>query len=387
MSAAPNSPDAPASNPGLVAVDRAVSELRRALPLVITGGAAGPLLVLATEYASAEGLALLERLAGARPAIAVTARRVEVLKLSPKGEDPVLLALSPHFDAALVQSLADPTGDLTNPLRGPLRRDARLPAAADLAAVQLAKLAQLLPSALTVPVTMGGAAPAWDGLEAGEVWAAAHGLLSVSQGDVAAYAAAAADGLVMVGDARVPLADAENTRIVAFRPRDGGIEHLAIVIGDPARSAPVLARLHSECFTGDLLGSMRCDCGEQLRGAIRAIAEAGGGVLLYLAQEGRGIGLVNKLRAYRLQDQGFDTVEANERLGFEPDERVFAAAARMLALLGFSQVRLMTNNPLKVSGLEGFGVSVVERVPHAFPANDHNAAYLNTKATRSGHLL
>jgi GTP cyclohydrolase II len=387
MSAAPNSPDAPASNPGLVAVDRAVSELRRALPLVITGGAAGPLLVLATEYASAEGLALLERLAGARPAIAVTARRVEVLKLSPKGEDPVLLALSPHFDAALVQSLADPTGDLTNPLRGPLRRDARLPAAADLAAVQLAKLAQLLPSALTVPVTTAGAAPAWDGLEAGEAWAAAHGLLSVSQGDVAAYAASAADGLVMVGDARVPLADAENTRIVAFRPRDGGIEHLAIVIGDPARSAPVLARLHSECFTGDLLGSMRCDCGEQLRGAIRAIAEAGGGVLLYLAQEGRGIGLVNKLRAYRLQDQGFDTVEANERLGFEPDERVFAAAARMLALLGFSQVRLMTNNPLKVSGLEGFGVSVVERVPHAFPANDHNAAYLNTKATRSGHLL
>jgi len=391
MSASPNSPDAPASNPGLVAVDRAVGDLRRGLPLVITGGAAGPLLVLATEYASAEGLALLERLAGARPAIAVTARRVEVLKLSPKGEDPVLLALSSHFDAALVQSLADPTGDLTNPLRGPLRRDARVPTAADLAAVQLAKLAQLLPSALTVVVTTAGAAPAWDGHEggheAGQIWATAHGLLSVSQADVAAYGAAAADGLVMVGDARVPLADAENTRIVAFRPRDGGIEHLAIVIGDPSRSAPVLARLHSECFTGDLLGSMRCDCGEQLRGAIRAIAEAGGGVLLYLAQEGRGIGLVNKLRAYRLQDQGFDTVEANERLGFEPDERVFAAAARMLALLGFSQVRLMTNNPLKVSGLEGFGVSVVERVPHAFPANDHNAAYLNTKATRSGHLL
>jgi GTP cyclohydrolase II len=387
MPAPINPPDAPDSNPALVAVDRAVGEIRRGLPVVLTG-AGGPFLALATEYASAEGVDVLARLAGARPAIAVTARRVEVLKLSPKGEDPVLIALSAHFDPEIIRSLADPTGDLTNPLRGPLRRDARRPGAADAAAVRIAKLAQLLPSALVVPVA-AGEAPAWDGAADpdGAAWAREHGLLSVAVADVEGYMDDAAGGLVIVGDARVPLADAENTRIYAFRPRDGGIEHLAIVIGDPARSAPVLARLHSECFTGDLLGSLRCDCGEQLRGAIRAIAEAGGGVLLYLAQEGRGIGLVNKLRAYRLQDQGFDTVEANERLGFEPDERVFAAAARMLSLLGFSEVRLMTNNPQKVAGLEHFGVTVVERVPHAFPANDHNAFYLQTKATRSGHLL
>jgi GTP cyclohydrolase II len=376
MPSLPTPPDAAESNPALVAVDRAVGELRRGLPVVVLGATSASV-ALATEYASAEGVALLGRLAGAAPAIAVTARRAEVLKLSPKGQDPVLLALSAHFDVDLIRSLADPTGDLDHPLRGPLHRAQRAPDPRDAAAVRLAKLAQLLPSALVAPV----AAPD------GAAWAAEHGLLAVSAEAVEAYPHVAATGLVIVGDARVPLADAENTRIIAFRPRDGGIEHLAILIGDPPRGAPVLARLHSECFTGDLLGSLRCDCGEQLRGAIRAIAEAGGGVLLYLAQEGRGIGLINKLRAYRLQDQGFDTVEANERLGFEPDERVFACAARMLSLLGFAQVRLMTNNPQKVAGLEGHGVTVVERVPHAFPANDHNAFYLKTKAQRSGHLL
>jgi GTP cyclohydrolase II len=149
----------------------------------------------------------------------------------------------------------------------------------------------------------------------------------------------------------------------------------------------VLVRLHSECFTGDLLGSLKCDCGDQLRGAIATIAAAGGGALLYLAQEGRGIGLINKLRAYRLQDQGFDTVEANERLGFEPDERLYGVAAKMLQLLGFKSIRLLTNNPLKVEALEAAGITVTERVPHAFPANPHNRGYLRTKAEKSGHQL
>jgi GTP cyclohydrolase II len=145
--------------------------------------------------------------------------------------------------------------------------------------------------------------------------------------------------------------------------------------------------LHSECFTGDLLGSLKCDCGAQLRGAIEAISKAGGGVLLYLAQEGRGIGLINKLRAYRLQDQGFDTMEANERLGFEADERLYGIAARMLTLLGYKSVRLLTNNPDKMAALEAAGVKVVERVPHAFPDNEHNRSYLRTKAEKGGHLL
>ncbi|MSO66149.1 MAG: GTP cyclohydrolase II, partial [Alphaproteobacteria bacterium] len=177
-----------------------------------------------------------------------------------------------------------------------------------------------------------------------------------------------------------------NSEIVAFRPADGGIEHVAILIGKPDGRQPVLVRLHSECFTGDLLGSLRCDCGQQLRGAIEVMAKEGQGALLYLGQEGRGIGLINKLRAYVLQDQGYDTMEANRRLGFEEDERPFLPAARMLALLGFHRIRLLTNNLEKVEGLTRCGIDVVERVAHRFPSNPHNAHYLAAKA-RKGHLL
>jgi GTP cyclohydrolase II len=149
---------------------------------------------------------------------------------------------------------------------------------------------------------------------------------------------------------------------------------------------PPLVRLHSECLTGDVFGSLKCDCGPQLREALRLIGEAGGGVLLYLRQEGRGIGLANKLRAYALQDRGLDTVEANQRLGFADDERGYAQAAAMLRALGLGEVRLLTNNPAKLMGLEAAGVRVVERVAHHMTANPHNAEYLETKRKKSGHL-
>ncbi len=174
---------------------------------------------------------------------------------------------------------------------------------------------------------------------------------------------------------------------MSFRPRACGLEHIAAIIGDPLPHESVLARLHSECFTGDLLASLKCDCGEQLRGAISRIANEGGGILLYMAQEGRGIGLVSKLKAYALQDQGYDTVDANTRLGFDVDERVFAPAAEMLKKLGYKKVRLMTNNPAKVDALTRFGVTVTERVAHAFEPNPHNEQYLNVKRDRTGHLL
>jgi GTP cyclohydrolase II len=190
-----------------------------------------------------------------------------------------------------------------------------------------------------------------------------------------------------VSEARVPLGVAENARVVGFRPADGSAEQFAIVIGDPAGHQPALCRVHSECFTGDLLGSLRCDCGPQLQAALELMGEAGHGVLLYLAHEGRGIGLINKLRAYQLQDCGLDTVDANQHLGFEPDERTYRAAAVMLRHLGIESVRLLTNNPAKVEALAREGVSVVERIPHATPPNRHNLGYLATKASRSGHLL
>lgn len=209
----------------------------------------------------------------------------------------------------------------------------------------------------------------------------------VTANDVLDYDTESASKLQRVASAKVPLDGAENSRITAFRPADGGVENLAIIIGDPNSEDSTLVRIHSECFTGDLLGSLKCDCGDQLRGAIDHIAEEGNGVLLYLAQEGRGIGLINKLRAYSLQDQGFDTVEANQRLGFEDDERLFLAAAEMLKQLGVSNVRLLSNNPQKVSQLEEHGIMVVERVPHTFPSNQHNELYLATKAKKSGHIL
>jgi GTP cyclohydrolase II len=172
-----------------------------------------------------------------------------------------------------------------------------------------------------------------------------------------------------------------------FRPDDGGEEHYAIEIGRPDRSKPVLARLHSACFTGDVLGSLKCDCGPQLDAALRQMGAAGEGVLLYLNQEGRGIGLANKMRAYSLQDQGFDTVEANHRLGFEDDERDFRIGAAVLRRLGFGAVRLLTNNPRKIAMMESQGVQVTERVPLKVGETPQNRAYLATKAAKSGHLL
>jgi GTP cyclohydrolase II len=192
--------------------------------------------------------------------------------------------------------------------------------------------------------------------------------------------------LEMVARAKLPLEGMPPTQILAFRASDDGQEHVALVIGAFAGKPP-LVRLHSECLTGDVFGSLKCDCGPQLREALRIIGEAGGGVLLYLRQEGRGIGLANKVRAYALQDRGLDTVDANRRLGFADDERDYGHAAAMLRTLGIERVRLLTNNPDKVKGLEAAGIAVAERVAHQMPANPHNADYLATKRKKSGHLL
>ena len=185
----------------------------------------------------------------------------------------------------------------------------------------------------------------------------------------------------------MPLDAAPDARLIAFRALDQGIEHMAILVGEPAAEAAPLVRIHSECFTGDLLGSLRCDCGPQLQGAIARMAAAGAGAVLYLSQEGRGIGLVNKLRAYTLQDGGLDTVDANRALGWEADERNFQIAAAMLRQLGMPRIRLLTNNPEKVAALQGCGIEVVERVPHEMSPNGINDGYLATKALRFGHLI
>lgn len=370
LNTVPVSPNpAPAPVP-LIAVDRAIAELRRGgiVAVVADGGTVAH--ALAAEAVTPVSLAALAALGEAPPVLAVTGRRARVLGLGAEDQNVVRLDAKDGLAPDTVAVLADPCLSGPRPDLGLIHAVTAPPGCAVAQAVALAKLARLLPAVMVVE----GAAPA-----AGQV--------AVPGADIAAYQVNAAGSLRVVSQARVPLAGAENARIVAFRPADGGIEHLAIVIGAPDVDQPVLTRLHSECFTGDLLGSLRCDCGDQLKGAIAEISAQGSGVLLYLAQEGRGIGLVNKLRAYQLQDDGFDTLDANLQLGFDDDERIYQPAAQMLRLLGVAQVRLLTNNPLKVQSLAAHGIAVTERVPHVFPANDHNKSYLNTKATRSGHLF
>lgn len=352
----------------LVAVDRAVAELRRGGIVQIDAPDGTSALILAAEAASGESLARLARLSGAAPRVVLTGRRAHVLGLT-NDVPPVAVVTGPEpLTPVQVAGLADPLGDLRPDPHLTVSPEAIPDWAAG--AIALAKLSRMLPAAIVAPTVD-----------------AHEGLFRLAAADIIAYRPIAARSLKRVAEARVPLADAEEARVVAFRPSDGGIEHLAIVVGHPDRDQPVLTRLHSECFTGDLLGSLRCDCGDQLRGAIALLAKTGGGVLLYLAQEGRGIGLVNKLRAYELQDAGFDTLDANQQLGFDDDERIYLPAVEMLRLLGIKRVRLLTNNPGKVEGLARHGVEVTERVPHVFPSNGHNAAYLHTKATRSGHLF
>jgi len=349
---------------------RARADLRMGVPVVLRDGA-GAALVLAAETVTPARLAALRAL-GPGAALAITAWRAETLKAPAYDGDLARIALPPDAGPDWVRQVADPADDLRMPMKGPFRSLRDGDAALHRAALRLTKSARLLPAALVLPLAHAGAL------------AVAHDLTMIS-------AAAALDAnlspLRAVVSARVPLDLAESGRLHIFRPEDGAEEHYAVEIGDPDRAQPVLTRLHSACFTGDVLGSLKCDCGPQLRGALRQMGEQGAGVLLYLNQEGRGIGLANKMRAYALQDQGFDTVEANHRLGFEDDERDFRIGAAILRRLGFGAVRLMTNNPAKLARMAECGIAVVERVPLRVGGTAQNAHYLATKAAKSGHLL
>ena len=359
----------------LASVERAAYELRSGRPVFVVNGTEDAAIVIATEMATSERIDDQTNIAGGvRPHVVLTHYRAETLKIRLYTPEVVRIPYPDWLKVEQIRQLADPQFDLSDPMRGPFNSEREDVPAAIMSSVKLAKIGRLLPSVMAVPVP---------GITIGS-----HPeIVSVSADEINEYDTRSAAGLRRVTAANVPLIGAENAKIVAFRPEDGGTEHLAIVIGNPDPDTAVLIRLHSECFTGDVLGSLKCDCGDQLRGAIDQIGNEGAGVLLYLAQEGRGIGLINKLRAYALQDQGFDTVEANQRLGFADDERVFLAAAEMLRQLDISEVRLLTNNPRKVKQLEEYGIKVAERVEHVFASNEHNERYLAVKAEKSGHLF
>ena len=346
---------------------RARADLRMGVPIVLDGG----VVVLAAETLDASRLADIRTLGGA-PVLAVTGWRAQTLKARAYDGDIARIILPPDVTLNWVRSIADPADDLRAPMKGPLQTARDGPADLHRAAIALVKTAHLLPAALVLEIADAAG------------FAAQHNLTLIP-------ADAALDNgpspLNPIISARLPLEVSEAGRLHIFRPDDGAEEHYAVEIGQPDRSKPVLSRLHSACFTGDLLGSLKCDCGPQLRGALAQMGAEGAGVLLYLNQEGRGIGLANKMRAYSLQDQGFDTVEANHRLGFEDDERDFRIGAEILKRMGFSAARLLTNNPAKVDRMNACGIKVTERVPLQVGENLHNHAYLATKAAKSGHLL
>lgn len=324
-----------AGGPVVLALETASAAM---LDLVDPGHSAG--LLISGPRAAALGLG--NRLAAANPTAAVRIARADWL----------------DRDAAL--AIADPARDVARAPMGPL-----VPQSAeegDTVALDLARLAGLLPALWVLDAIPEGA-------------------MTVSAEEVEA----ARGHVTLVARARLPLDDLPPSQIAVFRDGATGEEHVALLVG-AFGGKPPLTRLHSECLTGDVFGSLKCDCGPQLHEALRLLGEEGGGILLYLRQEGRGIGIANKIRAYALQDDGLDTVDANARLGFVDDARDYRTAAAILRNLKVDSVRLLTNNPNKVNGLQGEGIAVVERVAHHLPTNPHNADYLATKKARSGHL-
>ena len=345
-------------------LERAIAALKTGRPVRIAG--THVVSVLSVETASSEVLDLLDPEGTAN--LLLSGQRAAALNLANAREAadpgrPVLIERSAWLDAGTAREIFDPGNDFDRPILGPLHPLTLNFEQEAAAALALSRRAGLLPALWVLNQPPPGA-------------------VSVDTAEVEA----ALPHVTLVSRAKLPLEGLPPTQIAAFRAADDGQEHVALLVG-AFGGRPPLVRLHSECLTGDVFGSLRCDCGPQLKEALQLIADSGGGVLLYLRQEGRGIGLANKLRAYALQDRGLDTVDANLRLGFEDDERDYTHAAAMLRMLGIEEVRLLTNNPKKIEGLQRLGIKVVERLGHQMRPNPHNVEYLATKRGKSGHLL
>jgi GTP cyclohydrolase II len=350
---------------GRVGVNRGVAEFHAGRPVLVTGGGE-TLLTLPIEGLDAQRLAEFMLLcAPVLPRLVITARRALALGIG--ATTPVALPLTAGFDADDILALVT-DAKIDRPI------DVKSVGPAAIAAIQLVKLSQGLPAVLVADIA------------ASDATAAISDFVTVDAQAVARFGEELIQSLTIANKASVPLASGQRACFYVFRDAMGGSQ-VAVVVGAPDFSQPVLVRLHSACLTGDVFGSRRCDCGDQLKLALKQIEEAGGGVVLYLAQEGRGLGLANKMRTYQMQDDGLDTVDANTTLGFDNDERDYGIAARMLQMLGCNRVVLLTNNPVKLEGLAKSGIEVLGRRPLEAPINPDNYRYLTAKATRAGHLL
>jgi GTP cyclohydrolase II len=354
--------------------ERGLFELQRGRPLLLTSFNTPTILVTAVEGLLQRALDQMDQLHGGGLRLAVTSHRAKAIGVS-RGANDVSIGLAPGADPARIMHLSCVRGEFAGQCA-----DVREASAAESAALMLAKLGRLLPALVGVAADPGTNPVLRQMLESGAV-------LTVSSAQIDDMAANNALDLVHVSKGPVPLEHAEQTQVMVFREGSGLLEHVAIVVGSPETwpdAVPV--RLHSACFTGDLFGSLRCDCGEQLRGSLRAFSARGGGVLVYLAHEGRGIGLANKLRAYELQEEGLDTEEADAVLGFGADERQYDTAVAILRHLGIRRVQLLTNNPEKMRAVQEGGIEVLDRQPLYGRLNRHNVRYVTTKV-RAGHWL
>jgi GTP cyclohydrolase II len=352
--------------PNFVAVERGIAEFRAARPVAITAGP-DTIFILPVDGINDTQLSAFLRLAvPALPRLVLTARRAHAIGIDTA--EPIALPLPDAINAKSIYAVA-----ASRQASGELLDWTQADAAA-VAALTLAKLAFRLPALLAVKV------------EKAALLGFNPPVVTIPADAVAEFRDLAIESLSVASEALVPLHGDINARFVVFRGIVGG-ESAAIVVNDPDFSKPVAVRLHSACLTGDVFGSRRCDCGDQLRLALKQLAATGGGVILYLDQEGRGLGLANKMRAYELQDEGLDTVDANITLGFDDDERDYGVAGRMLDLIGCARVKLMTNNPNKISGLVEAGIEITDRVPLLTPVHGDNLRYLTAKAARAGHSL
>jgi GTP cyclohydrolase II len=340
-----------------VAVDRAAMELRAGRPIVVGGPEGG------TVIAALDGIepALYDAFSGSA-VLVLSAPRAGVLGLAAEGPIAIPVAGLGRETACRLAA-----GRLTT---SPAAWQQASPAG--IAGIALCKQALLLPAVLASSAD-GDPLPS-----------SVH---RVRAADIHTVLERGCDPVEIASEAPVPIAGAADARVVVFRGGGASRDQVAIIVGNPDPDQPVLVRLHSACLTGDLFGSLRCDCGDQLRGAIACLHGEGGGILLYLDQEGRGIGLRNKMRAYALQEDGLDTIDADAILGFDADERRYDIAAAMLARLGYRRIRLLTNNPDKAEGLRRAGLDIVGRRPLLGPVTAHNQRYLATKSHRAGHLL
>lgn len=347
-----------------VAIERALAEIRSGRP-VLLNGASEQCLVMSAETLDDKMLASIKNISGPKARLVLSQPRLRLL-----GYETVAPGIVPLADMTLtsIHELVSHTGVHINGY-APQRADI-----ADIAALELVRLSYLLPAAIVVPLS----APQAEAFSS---------LVAVDADTISHYRENVATSLSIVARAPVPLEDAADSEFVVFRGGEGMRDQVAVVIGNPDPAEPVHVRLHSACLTGDLFSSLKCDCGDQLRGSVKQMAELGGGILLYLDQEGRGNGIANKIRAYRLQHAGYNTYDADEILGFGLDQRRFDFAATMLKQLGHHTVRLLTNNPSKVMALQEAGLDVVSNHRTKARHTIQNIAYLAAKRDRAGHMI